>query len=121
MRTVAIGFILLTGASAPTDEASPPAAREPGPAPIPADVQQLRTQWMHCSATVAKAYLRSSRPAATVADVAVQRCRAQEEPLARVLAEQLGKEAAARILELVRETDRSNLIRAIEVLRARQK
>jgi len=74
---------------------------------------------MHCTATVAKAHLHSSRPAATVADVAVQRCRAQEQVLARVLAEQLGKEAAARVLEVVRQTDRSNLIRAIEELRAR--
>jgi len=72
------------------------------------------------AATVAKSYLRSSRPAATVADVAVQRCRAQEEPLARELTQQLGKEAAVRILELVRDTDRSNLIRAIEEVRARQ-
>jgi len=75
---------------------------------------------MQCTATVAKSYLRSSRPAATVADAAVQLCRAREEPLARELAQQLGKEGAVRVLELVRETDRSNLIRAIEELRARQ-
>jgi hypothetical protein len=88
---------------------------------IPADIQQLRDQWMQCTAAVAKTYLRSGRPAATVADVAVQRCRVREQPLARVLAQQLGEEAAARILEQVRETDRSNLIRAIEELRVRQK
>ena len=96
------------------------AVAEPDPAPIPADVQHMRDQWMRCTATVAKTYLRSSRPAATVADVAVQRCRAQEELLARALAQHLGKEAAVRVLELVREADRSHLIRAIEELRARQ-
>src|SRR3954470_2555082 len=120
MRTVAIALVLLTSASVPADEASPPARSEPGPAPIPTDVQQSRDQWMRCTASVAKPYLRSHRPAATVADVAMQRCKAQEQPLARALASQLGKEAAVRVLEQVRETDRSNLIRAIEELRARQ-
>src|SRR3954469_22456096 len=120
MLTVAVVVVLLTGASVPADGASPLAVDEPDPAPIPAHVQQLRDQWMQCTATVAKSYLRSSRPAATVADVAVQRCRAQEEPLARELTQQLGKEAAVRVLELVRETDRSNLIQAIEEVRARQ-
>ena len=112
-------ILLLTGASV-ANGASPLGVDEPDPAPIPAHVQQLRDQWMQCTATVAKSYLRSSRPAATVADVAVHRCRAQEEPLARELTQQLGKEAAVRILELVRDTDRSNLIRAIEEVRARQ-
>src|SRR4051795_3050185 len=120
MRALAAVLVVLTGASVLGNGASPLGGGEPDPAPIPAEVQQLRDQWMQCTATVAKSYLRSSRPAATVADVAVQRCRAQEEPLARELTQQLGKEAAVRVLELVRETDRSNLIRAIEELRARQ-
>jgi hypothetical protein len=113
-----MAIVLLTGAFA--NGARPLEVDESDPAPIPAHVQQLRDQWMQCTARVAKGYLRSSRPAATVADVAVQRCRAQEEPLARELTQQLGKEAAVRILELVRDTDRSNLIRAIEEVRARQ-
>ena len=40
--------------------------------------------------------------------------------LTRALSQQLGKDGADRVLERVRETDRSNLIRAIEQLRARQ-
>src|SRR5215210_1081564 len=116
MRTVAVALMLLTGASAAADEASPPAAGGPGPATIPPDIHQLRDQWMQCTAAVAKTYIHSTRPAATVADVAVQRCRAQEQPLTHALAEQLGKDAAVRVLDLVRETDRSNLIRAIEEL-----
>src|SRR5690349_18960187 len=118
MLTMAI--VLLTGALVRADGPSLLGVDESDPAPIPAHVQQLRDQWMQCTARVAKGYLRSSRPAATVADVAVQRCRAQEEPLAHELTQQLGKEAAVRVLELVRATDRSNLIRAIEEVRARQ-
>ena len=55
-----------------------------------------------------------------VADAALQRCKTQEQPLARALSQQLGKDGADRVLERVRETDRSNLIRAIEQLRATQ-
>jgi hypothetical protein len=119
MLTMAI-VLLLTGASVRATGPSLLGVDERDPAPIPAHVQQLRDQWMQCTARVAKSYLRSGRPAATVADVAVQRCRAQEEPLARELNQQLGQEAAVRVLELVRETDRLNLIRAIEEVRARQ-
>ena len=93
---------------------------QPTPATLPADVQQSRDQWMQCTAAIAKAHLQSDRPAASIADVAVQRCRAQEQALRRILNRELGKAGATRIIELVRDTDRSNLIRAIEELRARQ-
>jgi hypothetical protein len=75
---------------------------------------------MQCTAAAAKADLRSARPAEAVADAALQGCKAQEQPLTRALNRQLGKEGADRVLEQVRETDRSNLIRAIEQLRATQ-
>ena len=75
---------------------------------------------MQCTAAAAKADLRSSRPTEAVADAALQYCKAQEQPLARALNRQLGREGADRVLERVRETDRSNLIRAIEQLRASQ-
>ncbi len=71
---------------------------------------------MHCTAAAAKTDLRSSRPAESVTDAALQRCKAQEQPLARALDRQLGKDGAARVLESVREADRANLIRAIEEL-----
>ena len=130
MRTLAVAFVLalLISASARADaprppvvpKSRPPEAQEPSPATLPTDVQQLRDRWMQCTAAAAKADLRSSRPAESVADVALQRCTAQEQPLARTLNRQLGKEGAARVLERVREADRANLIRAIEELRARQ-
>src|SRR5215212_5356136 len=137
MRTLAIAlaFALLTSASARADAPIPPAipkpsppkvetpspqVQTPSPAALPTDVQQLRDQWMQCTAATAKADLRSSRPAEAVADAALQHCTAQEQPLARALKQQLGKDGAERVLERVRETDRSNLIRAIELLRARQ-
>ena len=130
MRTLAIvlAFALLTSASARADaprppvipKPRPPEMKEPSPAALPADVQQLRDQWMQCTAAAAKPDLRSSRPAEAVADAALQRCKAQEQPLARALNQQLGHDGADRVLEQVRETDRSNLIRAIEQLRAAQ-
>jgi len=137
MRTLAIAlaFALLTSASARADAPIPPAIpkpsppkvetpspkiQTPSPAALPTDVQQLRDQWMQCTAAAAKADLRSSRPAEAVADAALQRCTAQEQPLARALNRQLGKDGADRVLAQVRETDRSNLIRAIEQLRAAQ-
>src|SRR5688572_22616181 len=130
MRTLAIilAFALLTSASARADAPKPPAIpkppspqiQTPSPAALPTDVQQLRGQWMQCTAAAAKVDLRSSRPAEAVADAALQRCTAQEQPLARALNRQLGKGGADRVLERVRETDRSNLIRAIEQLRATQ-
>ncbi len=124
---IVLAFALLTSASARADAPKPPAIPKPSspqvqipsPAALPTDVQQLRDQWMQCTAA-AKADLRSSRPAEAVADAALLRCKAQEQPLARALNRQLGKEGADRVLEQVREMDRSNLIRAIEQLRAAQ-
>src|SRR3954447_12388091 len=129
MRTLAVASVaLLTTLSARADAPSPPIAlkpappkvQTPSPAALPTDVQKLRDRWMQCTAGAAKTDLRSSRPAEVVADAALQRCKAQEQPLARALNQQLGKDGADRVLERVRETDRSNLIRAIEQLRARQ-
>jgi hypothetical protein len=137
MRTLAIvaAIALIISASARADTPIPPAipkpsppkvetpspkVETPSPAALPTDVQQLRDQWMQCTAAATKADLRSSRPAEAVADAALQRCTAQEQPLARALNRQLGKDGADRVLEQVRETDRSNLIRAIEQLRAAQ-
>ena len=127
MRTLAIvSLALFTIGAAYADAPSPPAPLKPTlpkietpiPAALPTDVEQLRDQWMQCTAAAAKADLRSSRPAEAVADAALQRCKAQEQPLSRALNQQLGKDGAERVLDLVRETDRANLIRAIELLRA---
>ncbi len=130
MQTLAVAFVLAllislsARAHAPSPpvvpKSRPPEAQEPSPARLPTDVQRLREQLMQCMAAAAKADLRSSRPAESVAEAALQRCTAQEQPLARALNRQLGEEGAARVLERVREADRTNLIRAIEELRARQ-
>src|SRR3954467_1575301 len=129
MRTLAIvSLALFTIGAAYADAPSPPAPLKPTlpkietpiPAALPTNVEQLRDQWMQCLAAAAKPDLRSSRPAEVVADAALHRCKAQEQPLARALNQQLGKDGADRVLERVREADRSNLIRAIEQLRATQ-
>ena len=127
MRTLAVVSLALFASSlAYADAPTPPAPLKPAtpkvlppsPAALSTGVEQLRDQWMQCTAAAAKADLRSSRPAEAVADAALQRCKAQEQPLVRTLNQQLGKDGAARVLDLVRETDRTNLIRAIEQLRA---
>ena len=130
MRTLAVAFVLalLTSMSARADvtrppvlpQPRPPETQEPSQAGLATKLQQLRDQWMQCTAAAAKPDLRSSRPAEAVADAALQRCKPREKALARALNQQFGQEGAARVLERVREADRANLIRAIEGLRARQ-
>src|SRR5215213_5296251 len=110
MRTLAVAFVLalLISTSARADaprppvvpKSRPPEAQAPSPAPLPTDVQQLRDRGMQCTGAEAKADLRSSRPAESVADAALQRCTAQEQPLARALNRQLGKDGATRVLDL---------------------
>jgi hypothetical protein len=100
----------------------PPVASADAPEPLdlPKEVQRQRDLWLQCTAAAAKAHIRGARPAADIADLALQRCKAQEQALSHVLNRQLGASGAVRVLELVRETDRSNLVRVIEELRARQ-
>src|SRR3954453_23955495 len=121
MRTLAVVSLALFASSlAYADAPTPPAPLKPAtpkvlppsPAALSTGVEQLRDQWIQCTAAAAKADLRSSRPAEAVADAALQHCKAQEQPLARVT-QQFGQDGAAHVLELVRETDRSNLIRAL--------
>ena len=133
MRALAVALVLalLTPLWARADAPRPPAIRKPPPpaaladAPdpldVPADVQRLRESWLQCTAAAAKGHVRSRRPAAAVADAALQRCKAPEQALARALNRQLGPDGAARVLERVRETDRANLIQAVEELRAAPK
>ena len=112
MRTLA--FVLALVLLAP-----PAFADEPDPLDLPKEVQRLRDQWLQCTAAAAKEHIRGSRPAAAIADLALQRCRAREQAVARVMTRQLGARGAARVLELVREADRANLVRIIEGLRAK--
>jgi hypothetical protein len=129
MRTLAVASVLLLTSlpaladapSAPVPLKPPPSkVQTPSPAALPTDVQQLRDQWMQCTAAAAKADLRGTRPIEAVADAALQRCKAQELPLARALNRQLGKDGADRVLGVLRETDRSNLIRALQEVRAKR-
>ena len=129
MRALAVAFVLvlLTPLGARADAPRPPAVRKPpaaqslSPIALPTDVHGLREGWLQCTAAAAKGHVRSRRPAAAVADAALQRCKAPEQALARALNRQLGPDGAARVLERVRETDRANLIQAVEELRAAPK
>src|SRR5215207_6742045 len=133
MRALAVALVLalLTPVWARADAPRPPAIRTPPPpaartdAPdpldLPTDVQRLRERWLQCTAGAAKAHVRSRRPAPAVADAALQRCKAPEQALRRALDRQLGPEGAARVLDQVRESDRANLIQAVEALKASSK
>ncbi len=111
MRTLALAltFVLSTLPAAFADE--------PSPLDLPTDVQRSRDRWLQCTAAAAKGQIHSSRPAATVAILALQRCKVLEEALARALNRQLGASGAARVIEITREADRANLTRVIEELR----
>jgi hypothetical protein len=92
-------------------------ADEPDPSQILREIQPQRDQWLQCTAGVAKTYLGGRRGAASIANAALARCSSQESMLRNVLKRRLGKASSDRIMEFVRETDRSNLIRVIEMLR----
>lgn len=81
-------------------------------------VEDARERFLQCTAAAAKTGLRGPRPAAELADLALGRCQGAERALARALRGQLGAEGAERVLERVRESDRANLVRVIETLRA---
>ena len=125
---IAVAFVLLTVSSARADAPRAPAipkpraqdSQPPSSTALPRDVQDVRERWVRCTSAAAKAHIGGRRPAAIVAELALQRCKAQEQALARVLRRQLGAAGADRTLDLVRETDRANLIRVIEELRRSQ-
>ena len=131
MRALAVAFVLalLTPLWARADAPRPPALRKPpppaaqtlSPVALPTDVQGLREGWLQCTAAAAEGHVRSHRPAAAVADAALQRCKAPEQALARALNRQLGPDGAVRVMDQVRDTDRANLIQAVEALRASPK
>jgi hypothetical protein len=98
--------------------ASATLADQPDALDLSTQVQRLRDQWIRCSAAAAKAWVRGTQPAEEIAGLALQRCRTQESALAQALRRQLGPDGAQRVLDLVRETDRLNLARAIEEIRA---
>jgi hypothetical protein len=111
MRTLAVAlcFTLIMTAAALSDE--------PDPSQVLREIQPQRDLWLKCTAGVARTHLRGRRGAAGIADAALARCSSQESRLRDVLKRRLGKASSDRIMEFVRETDRSNLIRVIEMLR----
>ena len=104
-----LSFCLLTGAPAWADEAEPSF--------LATAAKPLRDRWQGCTAAAVKAHLDSKRPAESIADLALERCKAQEAALGRALKAQLGQTRADRIVTDLREFDRSVLIRIIEKLR----
>jgi hypothetical protein len=98
------------------------AARADEPADV-ADVlrsaQPARDAWERCAANAAKPSLRSNRPAETVAQLALDACKTSEAALRAVLRRELGPDRAALVTSELRTIYRSNLVKAIEQLRAR--
>lgn len=122
---VALNAALLTllwsgGSSCAPLDPLPILVQDPSPAALPRDVQELRDAWIECTAAAAMAEIRSGKPSDAVADAALRSCKAQERPLARALGTQLRQDGAGRVLDIVREGDRSNLIRALDGLKQRR-
>lgn len=117
MRILAAATVLaVLAAPARADAPRPPPTAAPLD-PLQA-VEDARERFLQCTAAAAKAGLRGPSPAPVLADLALGRCRAPEQALARALRRQVGVEGAERVLERVRESDRANLVRVIETLRA---
>ncbi len=107
-----VGFLVLFalgGFSARADEPDPFLALE--------TAKPHRERWQTCTASIAKENLTGTVPAAAVADLAFERCKAREAALRNVLKRRLGEASANRIVDDLRGFDRSLLIRVIEKLR----
>jgi hypothetical protein len=106
---VLLGFLLAGAPAALADEPDPFLSLE--------QAKPYRERWQTCTASVAKKNLGGSLPAAGIADLAFERCKAAETALKNVLKRRLGAASADRIVADLREFDRSLLIRVIEKLR----
>jgi len=107
---VLLSFLLVGAAAARADEPDPFLSLE--------QAKPYRERWQTCTASsLAKKNLSSSRPAAEIADLAFERCKAAETALKNVLKRRLGMASADRIIADLRGFDRSLLIRVIEKLR----
>jgi hypothetical protein len=95
-------------------------ADEPDPFFSLEQAKPYRERWQNCTASVAKQNLSGPRSAPVVADLAFERCKAQETALRNVLKRRLGAVSADRIVGDLRGFDRSLLIRIIDKLRADQ-
>ena len=89
-------------------------ADEPDPLEVLAAVRAARERWLSCARSKAAQLARTQKAAELVADIAIQRCRRAEEPVARILRKELGPVRAKRVLDAVRVQDRTSLIRALE-------
>ena len=106
---VLLSFLLVGAPAARADEPDPFLSLE--------QAKPYRERWQTCTASVAKRNLSGSRPAAEIADLAFERCKAAEIALRNVLKRRLGVASADRIIGDLRGFDRSLLIRVIEKLR----
>jgi len=106
---VLLSFFLAAAPAALADEPDPFLSLE--------QAKPYRERWQTCTASLAKKNLSGSRPAAEIADLAFERCKAAETALRNVLKRRLGMGSADRIVTDLRGFDRSLLIRAIERLR----
>ena len=106
---VLLGFLLVGGPASLADEPDPFLSVE--------QAKPYRDRWQNCTASVAKQNLSGSRTAADIADLAFERCKGPQTALKTFLARRLGSASADRVIEDLRDFDRSLLIRVIEKLR----
>ena len=89
-------------------------ADEPDPLDVLMAVRPARERWLSCAGTKAAQLARTQKDAELIADIAIQRCRRAEEPVARILRKELGPVRAKRVLDAVRIQDRTTIMRALE-------
>ena len=103
---IVLGVMLLQVTTAGADE--------PDPLEVLAAVRPARERWLSCAGSKAAQLARTQKDAELIADIAIQRCRRVEEPVARILRKELGPVRAKRVLDAVRIQDRTTIMRALE-------
>jgi HEPN domain-containing protein len=118
MKHRCVALALLAAAALPVAIA-PASADEPDIAALLEDAKPVGDRWEQCAAAIAKAELRSRRPADDLAERALAGCKREEAALKSVLRKEIGPERAETVTGLVRDIYRTNLIRAITTIRER--
>jgi hypothetical protein len=96
-----------------------PGLADEDPTAVIPEAVPLRDRWERCAAEKVRGMIRGNLSPETVAERALAGCRAEENAVKSLLTRRLGRDQAFTIVELVRNTYRTNLMAIVETIRAR--